>query len=358
MPVYFTPSLPASAQSSVPPIPNPRTEQEHMMQNLPRDIQKKLLSLMDQADIAHLATSCRVFNELAKPLLRRELRCVSCQTALFHPRELQPSDVSAARIAAQTVYRITSKLPRRSFFQLRDRSPDETLSALGMQLDTRRGAANFHVLRHLAQTLYRNERFPLPQELQAVRALRCLNCKVFVGFRHDDPTTGTTHDFVHHDFLELVDGDGRHVTLSGAEIPDLEGTVRCARHGCQRVLFDRDDVLPWSHVLASTRLTDMDAYLEWDHSWSGAATASQPAFFVKRMRAGAGVVRNVRVEHMRQGDMEIGDVHCAKCDAQIGWKFLKELPDEDGGGLLQNYDQIGRFGIIRTSVAPVEPRFG
>lgn len=239
---------------------------------------------------------------------------------------------------------------------MRDRvPPDAPPTAIGMVLDDKRGAANFHVLRHLAQTVYRDERFPLPQELQAVRALRCARCCVFVGFRHEDAAAGTTHDFVHHDFVELIDGEGRVVTLSGEVLPEPEGTVRCAVEGCRQVLFERDDVLPWSHVLASSRLTDLDAYLEWDHSWSGAATASQPAFFVKRLRAGAGVVRNVRPEQLRQGNMEIGDVHCSTCDAQIGWKFVSELPEE-GSELLHNYDQVGRYGIIRNSVAPAEPR--
>lgn len=225
-----------------------------------------------------------------------------------------------------------------------------------MQLDERRGAANFHVLRELAQTVCRSERFPLQKELQAVRALRCGQCGVFVGFRHEDFRASEMHDFVHWDFVELVDVEERVVTLKGEVLPEVERSVTCAVEGCRQVLFERDDMLPWVHVLASSRLTDMDAYLEWDHSWAGETTASQPAFFVKRLREGAGRVRNVRAERLRQGDMEVGDVHCAGCDAQIGWKLVAELP-EDGSELLHNYDQVGRFGIIRNAVAPADPRY-
>lgn len=230
----------------------------------------------------------------------------------------------------------------------------QPLSQLGIVVDERRGAANFHVLRHLAQTVCKNERFPLARELQAVRALRCASCSLFVGFRHEEALTGGSRDYVHHQFLELVDGSGNVVTWEGRVVQEME-EVGCAGTGCVQVLFDRADVLPWSHVLSSTRLTDMDAYLEWEHSWSG-DSAGQPAFFVKRLREGAAVVRNERVEHMRQGVMEVGDVFCSRCDKQVGWKFLKEIVDgrED---VFHNYDQVGRFGIIRTAVSPVEQRF-
>lgn len=225
------------------------------------------------------------------------------------------------------------------------------MSDLGLKLDERRGAANFHVLRHLANTVYRQERFPLPEELKAVRALRCGMCDVFVGFRHE--AHGEVRDFVHHDFVELVDANEKLVSLAGERIAPPETSITCSTADCKNALFVRDDVLPWTHVLASSRLTDLDAYLEWDHSWAGAETASQPAFFVKRLRRGAGVVRHVREEHLRQGDMVVGDVFCARCDRHIGWKFVSEVPEDD---VLHNYDQVGRFGIIRTAVAPAEPR--
>lgn len=323
-----------------------------MIQHLPEDIQRQLLSLMSQSDIAHLAVSCRVFHQLAEPLLYRQFRCVSCRAALFHPRELDLSDVRARANALSRGP--TNKQPRRNFFRLRERGAELPPGALS--LDNRRGAPNFHVIRELAQTVCRSERFPLQTELQAVRALRCDACGVFVGFRHEDIKVGETHDFIHWDFVELVDADGRLKTLGGDMLPEAERSVTCATHGCRQVLFQRDDMLPWMHVLASTRLTDMDPYLEWDHSWAGQATASQPAFFVKRLSEGAVVVRNVRAEQLRQGNMEVADVHCGNCDAQVGWKFVSELPDTSSD-LLLNYDQIGRFGIIRNAVAPADPRY-
>lgn len=323
-----------------------------MLTHLPKDIQLKLISDLPQSSLAALAQSCVSLRQLTTPLLWRMLRCVSCQSHLFHPRELLASDVHAFRVQ-KAPHGPTSSLPRRCFLQLDRRSPSD-LKQLGLQLDERRGAANFHVLRHLAQTVYRDTRFPLPTELQAVRALRCEACKVFVGFRHEDH--GYTRDFVHHEFIELVDIHERIVNLAGHVLPEKSNVVKCATPNCNMILFEKEDMLPWTHVLSSTRLTDLDAYLEWDHSWSGADTAHQPAFFIKRLVNDATIVKNVRPEHLRQGHMEIGDLHCKGCEKHIGWKFLAELP-ENSSDFLHNYDQIRRFGIIRTAVTPADPRY-
>ncbi|KAI0561349.1 hypothetical protein FGB62_87g055 [Gracilaria domingensis] len=330
------------------PLSSPPTHASSL-RDLPEDVQQQLVSLLNQADQAHLATSCQYFHHLVTPLLRRIFRCVTCQAQLFEPKELALYDTQPS--SPRSTFGPCSKLAKRTFFQLTERNPTRDVTKLGMVLDHRRGAANFHVLRHLMQTVYKDGRFPLPQQLQCVQALRCESCGVFVGFRHSDG--GSVRDFVHHDFVELSDSKGRLMTLSGRYLPPPEGIVNCANPQCRNVLFDRDDMLPWSHVLASSRLTDMNAYLEWDHSWAGAATADQPAFFVKRLRDGSVEVRHVRTEHLRQGHMVVGDVHCSQCDRHIGWKLLSEVAE---GEMLHNYDQIGRFGIIRGAVAPTEPR--
>lgn len=304
-----------------------------MLQKLPEDVQIKLLSFLGQREIAHLSSSCKAFNILAEPLLRRTFRCVSCAQPLLHPRDLLPLPRESR--------------PRRAFFELTQDAKHNLV------LDNRRGAANFHVLRHLSQTVFRNVRFPLPEQLQAVRALRCSNCRVFVGFRHDG-VAGVAREYVHQAFVELVDGENRLLSLNGDVLSKPETTVRCVRPSCRAALFECYDILPWTHVLSSSRLTDMNPYLEWDHSWAGAATASHPAFFVKRLKPCSYRMCNIRPEHLRQGYMQVADVHCAGCDAHIGWKILAEL-QESNEGLLHNYDQVGRFGIIRPSVTPSQP---
>lgn len=306
---------------------------EIMLQNLPEDLQVKLLSLLRQREIACLSSSCKTFNKLAYPLLQRTFRCVSCSQPLLHPRDMLPLPRESR--------------PRRAFFELQQDATHQ------LRIDQRRGAANFHVLRHLRQTVFRNIRFPLPEELQAVSALRCPKCDVFVGFRHDG-VTGIAHEYIHQAFVELIDGSHRLITLNGEHIGHKESISRCANSDCKVQLFECDDILPWTHVLSSKRLTDMNPYLEWDHSWAGAATASHPAFFVKRLKVGSFRLCNVRVEQLRQGVMQVGDVQCSGCNNHIGWKIIAEVP-ESKDGLLHNYDQIGRFGITRNAVTPSQP---
>lgn len=306
-----------------------------MLQHLPEDVQQHLLTYLQQEQLLSLSMTCTTLYRISLPKLRRTFRCVTCTATLFEGHTLLP-------IPRET-------RPRRAFFELRR---DVSHSLI---VDTRKGAANFHVIRHLIQTVFRDSGSAPSQEVQAVRALRCPFCDVFVGFRHPGQSPDF-HDYVHRDFVEMVDGDGRLVTLEGRIVKAAENVVRCAGPDCHRTLFRRDDMQPWSHVLASSRLTDMDPYLEWDHSWAGSATSSEPAFFVKRLQTGAVTVRNVRREQLRQGLMEVADAHCASCDAHVGWKIIAEVP-RSSTGLLVNYDQVGRYGIIRTAVTPSEPRF-
>lgn len=315
------------------------SNKSHLL-DLPADVLGQIISSLSQGEQAALMGSCKSLYAATFPYLYRMFRCVNCAAELFPPSDLRAVPKS----------RLRNKL---TFLELRgpstDLSDEETerwLASLHVRLDTQRGAANFHVLRHLARTMYASERFPLPKELAAVRALRCASCEVFVGF-----CKAHTH-FIHVDFLELVDIKGTPRALSGATRRP-RGPVECSK--CSAALFDRDDILPWTHVLASSRLTDFDAYLEWDHSWGGPASAAHPAFFVKRLRPRSFVTTHPRIEHCRQGPMRLADVTCARCSAHIGWQFLAECAPPDQP-LLTNYDQVGRFGIIRNALTPSEPR--
>lgn len=176
--------------------------------------------------------------------------------------------------------------------------------------------------------------------------------------------------FVGKDYVELVNGDGVRIAANGeVEVTDsivrtethkiavedvwvdggkgrllYSSAVFCRTPSCGSILFRREDVLPWSHVLASSRLADMDAFLEWEHVWG----TSRPALFVKRMSM-AYAVEQPRWVKLRQGTMEVGEVSCQNCGQCIGWRFLSELPHLDNGCLF-NFDQTGRFGVFRDAV--------
>lgn len=350
-------------------IPTPATT----FLSLPLDVRDKIIQLLPQHDQASLLITCKSMYSAVFPHIYRMFRCVNCCKTLFPPSEL---------------LNIPNKRQKHVFLELRTSSSSSPASALnklsidtgntkkqkvvsndnedgnttkqnvvenedeftdiGLSVDKRPGTANFHVLQHLARTLYSNTRFPFPEETRSVHTLRCGDCGVFVGFTKD------ARGFIHKDFLELIDIRNKPRNLSGSLIKSAS-LIRCSSAGCGRALFHKSDILEWTHVLASSRLTDIDAYLDWGHSGTGFNGVNGiPAFFVKRLIKKSYVVDNVRVENCRQGEMEIGDVRCADCRSYLGWKFLAEM--NNGAAKLRNYDQVGRFGIMRSALTPSEPR--
>jgi hypothetical protein len=382
---------------------------------LPDDVVvDRMLPYLDQEDVAALGLTSRHMLRVTATALRRSFRCTTCQSSLFHPRDLVDLSTSWRLVDAQP--RHSDALPRRSFFELR------VGSATRIYVDGRPGKANFLALRHLRQ-------------IGAVEIgksgnidiLRCRCCGVYVGFQNsaqvsvcceaggavpeserrkrDDlvseaqllcslaqdfslvcrdgadsvgsvtlSLSNQRRVFIGREYVELVNGTGVRVTHKGVrrtsestdswlEIQKIgspsdmsmlrdgekgcaigDSGVYCNTASCSTLLFDKEDVLPWSHVLASTRLADMDAYVEWEHAWG----SSRPALFVKRL-ATPFLVEQPRWVKLRQGVMEVADVECQTCGRRLGWRFLAEL-SQFGQDTLRNFDQVGRFGVFRDAV--------
>jgi len=328
--------------------------------SLPLDVRDKIIQLLPQHDQASLLITCKAMYSAVFPHIYRMFRCVNCCKALFPPSELLNIPNTRQKLLFLELRTTSSQRP--PVAALANLSTDDSNSNsnsknnkvvanedeftdIGLTVDKRPGTANFHVLQHLARTLYSNSRFPFPEETRSVHTLRCGACGVFVGFTKD------SRGFIHKDFLELTDIRNKPRNLSGSLIQS-SSLIRCCAVECGKALFHKSDILEWTHVLASHRLTDMDAYLDWGHSGIGT-----PAFFVKRLIKKSYIVDNVRVENCRQGEMEIGDVKCAGCKAYLGWKFLAEVNvGKNRAQPLRNYDQVGRFGIVRSALTPSEPR--
>lgn len=161
--------------------------------------------------------------------------------------------------------------------------------------------------------------------------------------------------FVFREFVELTTQTGMQVNLRGVPVQHERDAklVRCGTPNCGQELFSKHDLLPWSHVMESTRLADLDSYLEYETQsvWG----ISRPSLFVKRLaNPSKFIVENARSENLRQGVMRIADLCCGKCRNVLGWKFLAE--GVVNGRPLRNYDQVGRYGIFRDYVTPTEPR--
>lgn len=167
-----------------------------------------------------------------------------------------------------------------------------------------------------------------------------------IALEFREHATQQSRVFVFRELVDMINGYGRRVNHKGESLEqsDKRGSaVYCGGEQCNTVLFDADDVLPWNQVLESHRLVDMDEYLEWEHAWG----QSRPALFVKRIARSRNVtLSNARPVRLRQGLMQVADVHCAGCNRLLGWKFLAEI----SAHRLVNYDQVRRYGFLRDAV--------
>lgn len=204
------------------------------------------------------------------------------------------------------------------------------------------GLANWWIVRYLAKRFYGV--WPLVGSMLRVGVLCCGKCGVYVGFwLGGGDGEKKKRCWIQKGFVEFVDLEGRVREVGGKVMG--KGDLWGCRKGCYEGLFEEADLVPWSHVLLGTRLLDLNAWLDWEGGFGG-----EPVRFVKRLKEEWVVVRNERRELMRQGKMVIADVFCRGCGELLGWKCLKDLSDRAERGLLINYDQVGRFGIIRSAV--------
>ncbi|CAI5469662.1 unnamed protein product [Closterium sp. Yama58-4] len=125
------------------------------------------------------------------------------------------------------------------------------------------------------------------------------------------------------------EGDGRHAVLcSGRRGHVGGGSGAQGKAPCLNVLFH-------SHQVLSAR-----------HCWD-AGSGTEVAVYCNALHPGAFLLAPPRTEELAQGAMQIADVACARCRAPIGWKFCSL----GGHGTdLRNLNQVGRFGIVLSSI--------
>ncbi|KAL4452153.1 hypothetical protein ABPG75_007815 [Micractinium tetrahymenae] len=80
------------------------------------------------------------------------------------------------------------------------------------------------------------------------------------------------------------------------------------------------------------------------HCWD-AGDGPERAFYINAFNPGAVETRNERPEQLCQGEMRVADVYCTTCGARIGWKFCSDLSPG-----LENCNQVGRYGVVRSSI--------
>ncbi|GJP32323.1 hypothetical protein CLOM_g16904 [Closterium sp. NIES-68] len=123
------------------------------------------------------------------------------------------------------------------------------------------------------------------------------------------------------------EGDGRQVVLCSGRRGHVGGGTG-GKMPCLNPLFQ-------SHQVLSAR-----------HCWD-AGSGTEIAVYCNALHAGAFLLSKPRTEELAQGAMEVADVACARCRASIGWKFCSL----GGHGTdLRNLNQVGRFGIVLSSI--------
>ncbi|CAI7776364.1 unnamed protein product [Closterium sp. NIES-53] len=125
------------------------------------------------------------------------------------------------------------------------------------------------------------------------------------------------------------EGDGRHAVLcSGRRGHVGGGSGAQGKAQCLNVLFH-------SHQVLSAR-----------HCWD-AGSGTEVALYCNALHPGAFLLAPPRTEELAQGAMQVADVACARCHAPIGWKFCSLAGH---GTDLRNLNQVGRFGIVLSSI--------
>ncbi|CAI5998324.1 unnamed protein product [Closterium sp. NIES-64] len=125
------------------------------------------------------------------------------------------------------------------------------------------------------------------------------------------------------------EGDGRHAVLcSGRRGHVGGGSGAQGKAPCLNVLFH-------SHQVLSAR-----------HCWD-AGSGTEVAVYCNALHPGAFLLAPPRTEELAQGAMQVADVACARCHAPIGWKFCSLAGH---GADLRNLNQVGRFGIVLSSI--------
>lgn len=140
------------------------------------------------------------------------------------------------------------------------------------------------------------------------------------------PSTGTSSAFA-----GAASGGGGS-SSGGAGHP-----LRPASLHCNTVLFQARDILSKEHC--------------WD-----VGTGRQGAFYVNALQPGSYRAGEPYLMGLAQGKMQVADVYCSGCSAQIGWKFCQDLTHSK-----LNSNQVGRFGVVQaaftpTAMATVHPR--
>lgn len=281
---------------------------------LPPEIKRCIVGFLEFPDLLSASLACTELHELSKPGLHRMYCCKSCGHEVYHPRDVMTTT---------------------PLFEL----PDGRCLCAANVKGLRYGEEHNSLLPSLRRgvfDIFAVAEVMLPMFQIRAQYAHCRNCRRALGlrvnyFQSSDnieiPEQLRAYDGVVHvceDYVELRGPD----TQVGVPVESCVCSGARSSNGnkqCGNALFSNNLVI------------------NTDHCWDS-GDGIEEAYYVSTLREGSYELRNIRVETLAQGLMEVADVHCSKCSGCVGWKFCKDFSP------FLNECQVERYGIVFSSV--------
>lgn len=360
--------------------------QRSLQLRLPPEVIEAIVHLHRRGELRTLAAcaaTCRLFQRICRPLLARAVQCRACRAPLLHARDVDlsatgldgPLGFGAVRMrlfedgpALVLAGRQPSLVPRPGGLLVPSmlRAQDATA---GIQHACR---AAVRLLTHLAESRHQQAQKPkrtrpraaamalgeesaqdsssgsdqeAPAAATAVsqgrshfEMLSCGGCGLFLGERwsggpgRHEAAEGPSITVLCAHYLREVDEEGptkeRHFPLhcSGArrqrQVPGAP-----AGSACGQLLACLGDVLSKQHC------------------WRPVGGSIEDAWYLNSFQPGAVSAGPNYARRLGQGPMEVRNVWCTSCGANVGWQFAKDLTAGQ-----RNKHQVGRYGLCGSSI--------
>lgn len=313
--------------------------QEHLplvgFSDLIDSLQSECLATLGVRVLCDIRATCLSFQKYVADFLQCACRCKACMAPLFTVSEIRNLDKAAGdsvqiqplvRLSDGVCLHVSTKDLLQGNVQLREyRRPSKT----------ERFQLHFALMRlwRLASTDCSIMSYV------KVSHVACRCCGLFLGMAitlegyPEGPLSTTANIFN----VRLL---GSHLVARYLQIPGVDrnessdaenaNVIRCSGVGAPLSLAElAEDAPPRSSLVGGCGnvLTHVDSVLSKHHRWD-AGRGNEQAWYVNSVRPNSIVVRNERPRMLAQGPMVVANVFCSKCEAEIGWKFVRDLQEQ------------------------------
>lgn len=296
--------------------------------NLPMDNLDLLIALLknDLNALAKCASTCRFWKAEMQDALFRAWHCRACKTKLLHRRAVRRFNEACFQDGPALVCEVN----------------DEGMGLSGAEtMKSFDGSGAFEAFRFTRSRKKENPicleqvlaQFPGHDRIRQSHFIYCRACQRFLGCRlqmtREPFETPLGLDILLLCFPYLLELDAEGIPVRKLEHETIfHCSGRLSNGVCGASLFRQDSVL-------SER-----------HAWRKPESRRvEPAWYINNFFIEAVNVGRPSCSHLAQGVMETATVWCSKCEATVGWKFVKDLCSKK-----PNVHYVHRFGVCESSV--------